>query len=484
MRLADLLAGYPVEVQGGGDRDIERIVSDSRQAVPDALFVAIRGGQEEDRHDFVADAVARGAAAIMVECEIDCVPATRILVDDCRQWLPRLASRFYGEPARQLRCVGVTGTNGKTTTAWLLHRILHTSKSASAYIGTMGFAVGDGAAVPNANTTPEAPELHRLLRIARDQDAVSVAMEVSSHALALHRTDGIDFDVAVFTNLTRDHLDFHGTFENYLDAKGRLFDGLAADATAILNRDDASWRVLSERTKSHVLTYGLEDLSADVRPVTVSKELAQTRCRVASPIGEIDVVSPLTGHFNLSNIMAALAGGIALGVEVDALREGIAQVPRVPGRFEHIDEGQAFGVLVDYAHTPAGLQTVLEAARELTQGRLMCVFGCGGDRDAGKRPLMGRIAEELADLVFLTSDNPRSEPPQQILDEILQGMSQTRGIHADVDRRIAIEEALSEACAGDLVVIAGKGDEPYQLLADGAVDFDDRQVAREVLRQA
>ena len=216
----------------------------------------------------------------------------------------------------------------------------------------------------------------------------------------------------------------------------------------------------------------------------MSKELAQTRCRVASPIGEIDVVSPLTGHFNLSNIMAALAGGIALGVEVDALREGIAQVPRVPGRFEHIDEGQAFGVLVDYAHTPAGLQTVLEAARELTQGRLMCVFGCGGDRDAGKRPLMGRIAEELADLVFLTSDNPRSESPEQILDEILQGMSQTRGIHADVDRRVAIEEALSEARAGDLVVIAGKGDEPYQLLADGAVDFDDRQVARELLRQA
>ncbi|MBT6145995.1 MAG: UDP-N-acetylmuramoyl-L-alanyl-D-glutamate--2,6-diaminopimelate ligase, partial [Gemmatimonadetes bacterium] len=300
----------------------------------------------------------------------------------------------------------------------------------------------------------------------------------------LHRTDGIEFDVAIFTNLTRDHLDFHGSLAQYLAAKATLFEGLAPRATAVLNRDDAAWEAMADCTAAQVLTFSLTSEFAHVRPVCVDASMSQTRMVMTSPAGEFEVVSPLTGRFNWANIVAALAGGIALGVDVDVLREGIAQAARVPGRFERVDEGQPFGVIVDYAHTPAGLQTVLEAARELTQGRLICVFGCGGDRDAGKRPLMGKIAEDLADLVFLTSDNPRSEAPELILDEIARGMTDTAGIRTDVDRQATIEAALSEASPGDLVVIAGKGDEPYQLLAHGAIDFDDREVARVALRQA
>jgi UDP-N-acetylmuramoyl-L-alanyl-D-glutamate--2,6-diaminopimelate ligase len=483
MHLGQLLAGENVQVEGSLDQEIRDIVCDSRQVQPHTLFVAIRGGQEVDRHFFVGDAAQRGAAAIVVEDDIDCGPTTRILVQDSRRLLPRLASRFQGEPSLELQCVGVTGTNGKTTTAWLLHNIQQTAGQVSAYIGTMGYICAESE-VAVANTTPEAPTLQQLLRDALNEGATSVAMEVSSHALALHRTDEIQFAAALFTNLTRDHLDFHGTVESYLAAKGRLFQELDDQAMAVLNRDDPVWDAMAARTSAQVLTYGVEDHAAHVHPVSISASLFETRCRVAWPQGEFEVVSPLTGRFNLSNIMAAVAGGLALGVEADAMCEAIAQAPRVPGRFERIDEGQSFGVLVDYAHTPAGLQTCLEAARELTQGRLFCVFGCGGDRDVGKRPLMGQVAAKLADAVYLTSDNPRSESPQQILEQIQRGMDDSMSVRVDVDRRVAIEAALNEACPGDLVVIAGKGDEPYQLLADGPIDFDDRLIAREVLKQA
>ncbi len=483
MLLRELLKGHQASLEGPLDRDIDRIVCDSREAGPAALFAAIRGGQEVDRHDFVADAIQRGATAVVVEERLDCAPATRILVEDARRLLPHLASRLQGEPARHLRCVGVTGTNGKTTSAWLLHQILQQASGDSAYIGTMGFQARSLELQVVANTTPEAPALQALLQQAQAAGCRSIAMEVSSHALSLHRTDGIDFEVALFTNLTRDHLDFHGSIERYLEAKALLFQGLAPTATAVVNRDDAVWPAMVANTAAQVLTYSTEDELADVRPLEVDASMSQTRMLMASPGGEFEVVSPLTGRFNWANIVAALAGGIALGVDVDALCAGIAQAPRVPGRFERVDEGQPFGVLVDYAHTPAGLQTVLEAARELTHGRLICVFGCGGDRDAGKRSLMGRIAEELADLSFLTSDNPRSEVPELILDEIAGGMTGTGVVRLHVDRQIAIEAALAEASPGDLVVIAGKGDEPYQLLAHGAIDFDDREVARAVLRQ-
>lgn len=483
MLLKQLLRDCPVTVAGELDLEVDRVVCDSRDAGKGALFVAIRGGQEVDRHAFVGDAIRRGAVAAVVEDEMDCTPATRILVDDSRRILPILACRLAGEPARELRCAGVTGTNGKTTTAWLLHNILQQATGASAYLGTLGFQAGDRPMETIANTTPEAPVLQALLRRARSCGCRAISMEVSSHALALHRTAGIDFEVALFTNLTRDHLDFHGTLDDYLAAKGLLFEGLSSGATAVLNRDDPAWEALAQRTEARILTYSLEDPAADVRPLSVDASMGQTRLKMIAPTGEFDVHSPLTGRFNWSNIVAALAGGIALGVTTETLREGIAQATRVPGRFEQIDEGQPFAVLVDYAHTPGGLLTVLEAARELTQGRLICVFGCGGDRDAGKRPLMGKVAEELADLIFLTSDNPRSEPPEQILQEIAAGMSAV-DVFADVDRQRAIEAALQQAVAGDVVVIAGKGDEPYQVLADGTIDFDDRQVARDALRAA
>ncbi len=482
MLLEDLLAQESVDVEGRLDLDITEIVCDSRQVGARSLFVAIRGGQEVDRHAFVADAVRRGAAAIVVEEEVECAPATRILARDARTLLPRLASRFFHAPAEELLCTAVTGTNGKTTTTWLLHHIQQASGQRSAYLGTMGYISRDRE-VAVANTTPEAPTLQQLLRSARSEGVTSISMEVSSHALALRRTDGIAFAAAVFTNLTRDHLDFHGTTERYTAAKARLFEELGSDSTAVLNRDDPAWKTMAASSSAKILTFSVEDATADLRPVSVQSSIVQTRCVLTSPQGEFEVVSPLTGRFNLSNIMAAVAAAVALGIEADAVCEGIATAPRVPGRFERIDEGQPFGVLVDYAHTPAGLQTVLEAARELTQGRLLCVFGCGGDRDNGKRPLMGRVAEDLADLVFLTSDNPRSELPEQILEQIRRGMVRPTAARADTNRQVAIEEALNEACPGDVVVIAGKGDEPYQLLADGPIDFDDRDVARDVLRR-
>lgn len=481
MRLRRLLEGVePQGVRGSLDVEVETIVSDSRRAGPGALFVAIRGGQERDRHGFVSDAVARGAAAVVVAEDVDAGAATRIVVDDTRRTFAALAARFHGYPTRDMTCVGVTGTNGKSTTATVLRHVLDAAGLPCAYLGTLGFACGD-ASEPLGNTTPEAGELQALLARSRAAGCRAVSMEVSSHGLALGRVDGIDFRVGVFTNLTRDHLDFHRTHADYLEAKALLFRRLRPDAAAVLNADDPTSERLAAVTAARVLTYG--ERGAQVRLRRASFEGRRTRMELETEVGPLEVETALTGRFNCSNVMAAVACGVALGIEAEAVRAGIAAVTQVPGRFERIDEAQPFEVIVDYAHTPAGLETVLRAARELTQARLLCVFGCGGDRDAGKRPMMGRVAEDLADLVFLTSDNPRSEPPQRILAQIAAGMRTPAAARVDPDRRRAIRAALAQALAGDVVVIAGKGSEPYQILADGRIPFDDREEVRRVLRE-
>ena len=480
MELKYLLEELPdARVDGNREVDLERIHCDSRRVEQGDLFVAVRGGQERDRHLFVGDAVARGARVVVVEEAVDCGEATRVQVADCRAALARLAARFYAFPSREMLNVGITGTNGKTTTALLLRSALEAAGLSCGYLGTLGCWI-DGELEQVDNTTPEAGELHRLLRSMVDAGMQATVLEVSSHGLALKRVEGIPFRAAVFTNLTRDHLDFHETWDQYFAAKAQLFEQLPAAGIAVINLDDPIATELAQRTRARVVTYGFGQ-AAEVRLQQAEPGPLGTRLHVATPAGPIDVDAHLTGSFNGYNALAALATGLALELDPDAVCRGIAALERVPGRFERIRAGQDFEVIVDYAHTPDALERVLTAARELEAHRLICVFGCGGDRDRGKRAQMGKVAGELADLTFLTSDNPRSEDPGRILADIAAGVPSGSDFHSEIDREQAIATALAEARSGDIVVIAGKGHETEQELANGVISFDDREVARRVL---
>lgn len=465
-----------------GDRDIQlgQIRCDSRCVEEGDFFVAVRGGQEQDRHRFVDHAIARGARAVMVEERIARPGVTQVQVADCRAALARMAARFYAFPGRGLLNVGVTGTNGKTTTAFLLRNALEAAGLPCGYLGTLGFWCA-GALEKMDNTTPEAVQLHGFLRRLVDAGMRVAVLEVSSHGLALKRVEGIPFQAAIFTNLTRDHLDFHGTWDAYFAAKARLFEGLQEGAIAVLNADDAHADELARRTQARVVTYGCGP-EAEVRLQRAEVGPQGTHLSLDTPAGPIEVQTQLIGPFNYYNTMAVVATGLALNLNAEALARGVAALARVPGRCEPISEGQDFAVVVDYAHTPDALERVLQAARSLGSGRLICVCGCGGDRDRGKRSLMGRVAGEQADWTVLTADNPRSEDPQRIMDEMAAGMPDPSAMHREVDRAAAIAVALGAARRGDVVVIAGKGHEQEQELADRVVAFDDREVARRVLR--
>lgn len=487
MSLRAVLSDLPeAVVYGNEDLVVSGIACDSRRVEEGDLFVAIRGGEEADRHLFVSDAEAHGAQAVVIEDDsVHTRTAARVVVGDCRVALARIAAKFYGYPAKALSMVGLTGTNGKTTTALLVREILQAGGRPCSYLGTLGALDHRGCwteVVPN--TTPEASDLHRHMESVRVSGGGSVVMEVSSHALALNRVEGIEFDAAVFTNLSRDHLDFHGTEEAYFQSKATLFDQVVDSDKPLcaVNIDDTAGNRLATRLGSRALTYGSAETGADVRLVRVEMGAKSSSLQFETPRGSLAVHSRLTGRFNCSNVMAAVACGLALDVDDAAIARGIAAVVGVPGRFERVDEGQPFEVIVDYAHTPAGLENILRSARELSKKRLICLFGCGGDRDRGKRALMGQAAEELADLVFVTSDNPRSELPEKIIDDIVSGMVGSAGVEIQVDRRLAIAQALQAAADGDVVVLAGKGDETYQILADEVIDFDDRLVACETLR--
>ena len=465
-----------------GDRDIQlgQIRCDSRCVEEGDFFVAVRGGQEQDRHRFVDHAIARGARAVMVEERIARPGVTQVQVADCRAALAQMAARFYAFPGRGLLNVGVTGTNGKTTTAFLLRNALEAAGLPCGYLGTLGFWCA-GALEKMANTTPEAVQLHGFLRRLVDAGMRVAVLEVSSHGLALKRVEGIPFQAAIFTNLTRDHLDFHGTWDAYFAAKARLFEGLQEGAIAVLNADDAHADELARRTQARVVTYGCGP-EAEVRLQRAEVGPQGTHLSLDTPAGPIEVQTQLIGPFNYYNTMAVVATGLALNLNAEVLGRGVAALACVPGRCEPIAEGQDFAVVVDYAHTPDALERVLQAARSLGSGRLICVCGCGGDRDRGKRPLMGRVAGEQADWTVLTADNPRSEDPQRIMDEMAAGGADPSAMHREVDRAAAIAVAVAAARRGDVVVIAGKGHEQEQELADRVVAFDDREVARRVLR--
>jgi UDP-N-acetylmuramoyl-L-alanyl-D-glutamate--2,6-diaminopimelate ligase len=429
----------------------------------------------------VGDALARGAVAVVVEEEVCCGAATRVVVENCRQALARLAARYYNYPARQLLMAGITGTNGKTTTAFLLRQVLAAAGRSCGYVGTLGYMVGEELEKID-NTTPEAPQLQGLLRAMVEAGRRAAVLEVSSHGLALERVAGLPFRVAVFTNLTRDHLDFHGTPQAYFNAKARLFEELGAQGRAVINADDPAATELMHRTRAPVLTYGNRP-AAQVRLEELRMGSGGMQLRVATPGGRLELNTQLTGNFNCHNVLAALAAGLALELEKEDICRGIAALERVPGRFERVVEGQDFEVIVDYAHTPDALERVLRAARQMSRGRLICAFGCGGDRDRGKRPAMGAIAGELADLVIVTSDNPRSEAAEKIIAEIEAGLPPGAPAQRLADRRQAIGAAIEQAHRGDVVVIAGKGHETGQILADRVVPFDDRQEASQALRR-
>jgi UDP-N-acetylmuramoyl-L-alanyl-D-glutamate--2,6-diaminopimelate ligase len=470
MNLRELLG------EGSAEVEVDALAYDNRLVEPGALFFCVPGFTR-DGHDFAPDAVRRGAAALVVTRPLG-LGVPEVVVDDVRAAMATAAARFHGDPTRTLRVIGVTGTNGKTTTAFLVRDVLEAAGIRTGLIGTVTCIVG-GRERAVERTTPEAIDLQRLfaeMLAAGDQACV---MEVSSHALELHRASAIHWAVAVFTNLTQDHLDFHPTMEDYFAAKRRLFE--AAEGTRIVNADDPYGRRLAADFPD-AATFAVDAADADYRAVELTSGLMGSAFQAVTPDGTADVRIPLPGRFNVANALGALAAARAIGVELPVAAGALTSAGHVPGRFEPVEEGQPFAVLVDYAHTPDSLENVLHAARELGTGRVICVFGAGGDRDRGKRPLMGAAAARLADLAIVTSDNPRSEDPEAILDEIEAGMGE--GAHErQVDRRAAIARAVELAEPGDVVVIAGKGHEQGQEFEGGRKEpFDDRVVAAEALR--
>jgi UDP-N-acetylmuramoyl-L-alanyl-D-glutamate--2,6-diaminopimelate ligase len=473
-RLIEALA--PADVINGAMADVRELEYDSRTVRPGALFFCVRG-ERADGHDFAEKAVERGAVALVVEEPVP-LRVPQLVVPDVRRAMSGIAGFFYGQPSHELLVGGVTGTNGKTTTSFLLFAVLAAAGLRPGLLGTIESRVG-GERRPAQRTTPEAIDLQRTLREMVDVGDRSCALEATSHGAELGRLAGLRFAVLVFTNLSRDHLDFHGTLEKYFAAKRGLF--VCDDPPpAAVNVSDAFGRRLAEEltgaAQAPVMTFGLTS-DADVYP----KELEIGRRGSTFHVGGIDVKTPLLGGFNVLNVLGVVAASRLLGLPDTAIVDGITSVRGVPGRFEAVDEGQPFSVVVDYAHTPDSLGNVLRTARDLGAGRLICVFGCGGERDVGKRPLMGEIASREADITIVTSDNPRGEDPGAIVEAILHGAD--GGVEVDLDRRRAIEHALELASDGDVVVIAGKGHEQGQEIAGKVLPFDDREVVREALWQ-
>jgi UDP-N-acetylmuramoyl-L-alanyl-D-glutamate--2,6-diaminopimelate ligase len=504
--LPQLVARLPqAALSGPADRTVQGITHDSRAVQPGDLFLCLHGGTH-DGHRFAPDALAKGAVALVVNAGgleaagVTVPPETTVVtVQDTRRALPLLACAFYGDPSHRLTMVGVTGTNGKTTTTRMIAAILRAAGKRVGTIGTLGAEL-DGQPIPSDHTTPEADQLQSLLATMRDSGAEAVVMEVSSHALAQFRTDGIAFNVGVFTNITQDHLDFHGTMADYFEAKVRLFaeypilyprpDG--AVFISVINVAQWEGRDLVTRARGDILTFTTGANPANLRAEDIELSPTSARFTAVYDVGveqfRLPITLPVGGAFQVGNALAAIGAGLRLGAPKETVAVGLANLPPVPGRFESVPTGErGFSVVVDYAHTPDGLENLLRSAKELNPARILVVFGCGGNRDRTKRPIMGRLAATQADVAIVTSDNPRREDPDAIIAEILTGMDQSADpdikakIHVQPDRRAAIALAIEQARPGDLVLIAGKGHEDYQILGDTKHHFDDREVAREML---
>lgn len=482
-------------ITGRLDREITAVAHDSRKIVPGTLFVCLTG-VHVDGHDFIEDAVKRGAVAILVEKDVTTHDGITIIrVDNTRTAMQAVVPYFFDYPGYKLRMVGVTGTNGKTTTTYLIRSILRQAGYKVGLIGTIQTLIDDQA-LPVKNTTPDVIELQSTLAEMVGSGMEYVVMEVSSHALALNRVAGCEFDVGVFTNMTQDHLDFHQTFDNYIDAKAELFRRLnqsgsrKSGKSAVINFDDCAGAIMAGNSACPVISYGING-SAVLTADNIGVEAAGSSFTINGAFGAMALKLGITGMFNIYNVLAAVGVALAEKVEPPIIKQALEGFSSVPGRFELVHAGQPFTVIVDFAHTPDGLENVLKTAKQFAKGRIIVVFGCGGDRDRTKRPIMGKLAVQYGDIVLATSDNPRSEEPERILADIEQGIIEgLSGIDCSgksykitPDRRQAITQALQLAEPQDVVLIAGKGHETYQILKDRTIDFDDRQVAHEVIRE-
>jgi len=481
MRLVDLVEGLEASIFGEKNVSIRGIAYDSRQVKPGFVFVAITGFKM-DGHDFIEQAVQNGAVAVVVGKNGKRDDVTVVQVTDSRRALAVLSANFYQHPSRQLKVYAVTGTNGKTTTCHLLREIFRKQGCTAGVLGTIGNWLGDKK-LAAVRTTPESLEIQGIFRRMVDEGVTHAVMEVSSHALELHRVDQIDFRGAIFTNLSQDHLDFHPDLQSYLHAKGKLFARLAGDAHGVVNMDDVnSFPYLQKVSPVPLITYGRHP-DAAVRAVNIHLGSDGVKFDIAYKDTVFSVNLETPGLFTVYNATAAAAVALAEGIAPAVISSALKTVKGVAGRFQRVDCGQDFTVIVDYAHTPDSLENILTAAREFVSGRLITVFGCGGDRDRGKRPLMGEVAAKISDYTVVTSDNPRSEEPGDIIEDILPGVKKhTREYTVIVDRRDAIAYALSVAAKGDMVIIAGKGHETYQEVKGKTYPFDDREVAKEILR--
>ncbi len=495
MTLGELLQGLEGQVnildrRGDLDVSVRSITDDSRMVSAGSLFVAVKG-EQVDGHQFIPSAMKGGMAALVAQQTVKDVSIPYIRVEDSRKALGLLGGHFYGNPSSRIRMVGVTGTNGKTTTTYVCKALLEAVGRKVGLIGTVAYQIGN-TTIPAAHTTPGALELQQLLARMVKEGCTTAVMEVSSHALAQDRTSGCEYDVAVFSNLTQDHLDFHKTMEEYFQAKLRLFTGLTGsrkpNKRAVINLDDSYGARIVALCPAPVWTYGLR-ANADLRAEAVRLSLQGTTFTAATPFGTFPIASHLVGEHNVYNLLAAIGVALHEGATPDEIQSAVAQVTNVPGRFERVMAGQSFTVVVDYAHTEDALVRLLTAAQVLKTGRIITVFGCGGDRDRGKRPKMGMAAVRSSDVVILTSDNPRTEDPHVILEQVevgvIEGLRQRPHVQYRkvLDRREAIGEAIREAQPGDMVLIAGKGHEDYQIIGTKKFHFDDREVARQAIER-
>lgn len=485
-KLSELALLIPDAKIIGDDVLISGIEHDSRKVTTKNLFVCMEGAHV-DGHNFIGQATTNGAVAVLTTRQ-DFIPPeniSAIIVPDMLNALAVIVPYFYDYPSRTMRIIGITGTNGKTTTTYLLREIFSAASFKVGLIGTIQILIGDEA-FPVRNTTPNVIDLQHVLNDMRDKNVQVVVMEVSSHALAEHRVSGVEFDTAIFTNLTQDHLDFHLTMENYLRAKCRLFDmtahrGRKQNKTAVINIDDAASKEILKHCTCDKITYGLNS-SANLRGADLEIRADGMKFKIRGGFGVMNLGLHLTGLFNVYNVLAAVGAALAENISPEVIKRALENFKSVPGRFERIFADAPFEVIVDYAHTPDGVKNVLDTARQIVKGKIITVFGCGGDRDHLKRPIMGKLVSELSDVVIATSDNPRTEDPEKILDEVEAGIGDK--VHERItDRRAAIFRAIELADAGDVVLILGKGHETYQILNTGKIHFDDREIAREAITE-
>ncbi len=493
-KIGDLVRGIEYVLDAGTlDAEISAVAFDSRECSPGTLFFCIPGFTV-DGHEFVSEALARGASALVVSRAVE-VPAgvTVIVVPDPRYAMGVMSAAFFDNPSDTLKLIGVTGTNGKTSVTYMIDELLRRAGNTTGLLGTIENRIA-GDVLTVKRTTPESLDLQFLLSRMKTAGCSDAIMEVSSHAVVLNRIAGAKYRAGIFTNLTQDHLDFHKTMEAYFDAKKKFFaDYLDTGSIAVINSDDSSGRRIADGIAARTVFYAIDDESADVRATNLKFSAQGMSFTVESNIAPaFEIKSALMGKFNVYNSLAMIAYGLAAGFAPVLIAESLAAIKGVPGRFESVAEGQDFMVIVDYAHTPDGLENVLRAAREICEGRLIAVFGAGGDRDKSKRPLMGAIAAQLADFVIVTSDNPRSEEPDEIIDQIVQGLQEA--LHrvepskrfkyiTETDRFAAIKKAIDNARPGDIILVAGKGHENYQIFKDRTIHFDDREVARGIISE-